>query len=141
MRLLVVAVGGLKEASYRALVDEYYARIRRSVPCEEIEVREGRLEAALEKLPSGPRVALDVGGRELESEPFARAIERLGRTGKGNVAFLVGGADGLPPSVLASADERWSLSRLTFPHRLARLVLVEQLYRAVSILRGHPYAH
>jgi 23S rRNA (pseudouridine1915-N3)-methyltransferase len=60
---------------------------------------------------------------------------------KGIVAFLIGGADGLPPDVSRAAHDRWSLSALTFPHRLARLVLVEQIYRAMTILRGEPYGH
>ena len=61
--------------------------------------------------------------------------------GKGVVAFVVGGADGLPAAIVKAAHERWSLSALTFPHRIARLVLVEQLYRAMTILRNEPYDH
>jgi len=141
VRVLVVAVGGLREPSYRALVDDYLGRIRRLIPIEEVEAKEGKLGEAIARLPGGPRVALEVEGTEHTSESFARALERLGRTGKGNVAFLIGGADGLPPDVVRSADQRWSLGKLTMPHRLARLVLVEQIYRAATILRGHPYAH
>jgi 23S rRNA (pseudouridine1915-N3)-methyltransferase len=141
VRVLVVAVGGLREPSYRALVDDYLARIRRLIPVDEIEAKEGKLAEALARLPDGPRVALEVEGTAHTSESFARALERLGRTGKGNVAFLIGGADGLPPEISRAADHRWSLGQLTLPHRLARLVLVEQIYRAATILRGHPYAH
>ena len=75
------------------------------------------------------------------SEAFAREVGRWGSQGKGVVAFLIGGADGLPPAVSRGAAARVSLSALTFPHRLARLVLVEQIYRAMTILRGEPYGH
>jgi len=86
-------------------------------------------------------IAMEVGGRALTSEVFARELERNAARGKGIVAFLIGGADGLPAETSRAASDRWSMSALTFPHRLARLVLVEQLYRAMSILRGEPYAH
>ena len=86
-------------------------------------------------------VAMEVEGQALSSEVFARTLERWGARGKGTVAFLIGGADGLPPELSRAAHARISLSTLTFPHRLARLVLVEQIYRAMTILRGEPYAH
>jgi 23S rRNA (pseudouridine1915-N3)-methyltransferase len=141
VRVLVVAVGGLRDSAYRSLVDDYLGRIRRLIPVEEVEAKEGKLADAIARLPDGARIALESGGTEHTSEAFARALERLGRTGKGNVAFLIGGADGLPAEVVRAADQRWSLGKLTMPHRLARLVLVEQIYRAATILRGHPYAH
>jgi 23S rRNA (pseudouridine1915-N3)-methyltransferase len=145
MRLRIVAVGKVKDRPLRAASDEYLDRLRRYVPCEEIEVPEGpppRVAAAIARASAGASVvALEVGGRAMSSEAFAKALERLGSRGKGIVAFLIGGADGLPPEVSAAAEDRWSLSPLTFAHRLARLVLAEQLYRAMTILRGEPYAH
>ena len=76
----------------------------------------------------------------MTSESFAKWLESCATRGKGKIVFLIGGADGLPPEIVARADDRLSLSPMTFPHRLARLILVEQLYRAVTILRGEPYA-
>ena len=127
----------------RAALDEYMARLRRYLPADEIELEPGPGEAAAFSRASAQAsvVALEVAGRALSSPDFARLVERLGSRGKGKIAFLVGGADGIPRAVSASADERVSLSTLTLPHRLARLVLVEQLYRAMTILRGEPYAH
>jgi 23S rRNA (pseudouridine1915-N3)-methyltransferase len=145
MRLVVVAVGRIKERPLRAMVDEYLGRIRRYVPCDEIELQDAprqKLELDIAKVTQGATVvALEVDGKALSSPVFAREVERLGSRGKGIVAFLIGGADGIPPEISKKAAERISLSSLTFPHRLARLLLVEQLYRAMTILRGEPYAH
>jgi 23S rRNA (pseudouridine1915-N3)-methyltransferase len=90
--------------------------------------------------PEAHVVALEPGGDALTSTELARRIERWGRTGKGIIVFVVGGADGIPSEVVARAHARLSLSSLTLPHRLARVLLVEQLYRAMTILRGEPYA-
>jgi 23S rRNA (pseudouridine1915-N3)-methyltransferase len=145
MRIVVVAVGRVKDKPLRAALDEYLGRIRRHVPVDEIELADAplaKLEPAFQKATAEATViALEVGGKMLGSEPFARSLEKAAARNKGIVAFLIGGADGLPPSVSKAAYDRWSLSTLTFPHRLARLVLVEQVYRAMTILRGEPYAH
>jgi 23S rRNA (pseudouridine1915-N3)-methyltransferase len=85
-------------------------------------------------------VILAVGKVKERSVDFARWLGARTSQGKGKVIFLIGGAEGLPPEILQRADDKLSLSQMTFPHRLARLVLVEQLYRAVTILRGEPYA-
>ncbi|MBI4957471.1 MAG: 23S rRNA (pseudouridine(1915)-N(3))-methyltransferase RlmH [Myxococcales bacterium] len=142
MKLCIVAVGELKSPGLRGLVDDYYGRIRRHVALEELECKPPRLVPTLERaVRDATLVALDVGGVEQSSPALARRLEGLGRRGKGVVVFAIGGADGLPRDVLAQAHERWSLSRLTLPHRLARLFLAEQLYRAFTILRGEPYSH
>ena len=142
MRLIVVAVGKVKERGLREVIDDYLSRIRRFVPCEEVEVRDGKdVEAALRAaIPSGAfTVALEVGGDALTSEQFAAMVERRGRENKGAVAFLIGGAEGLPIALSRGAGMRLSLSQFTLAHRVARVVLAEQLYRAVSIWRGSPY--
>jgi len=145
MRIVVVAVGRVKERPLRAVLDDYFGRIRRVTPCDEIELADGpaaKLEVAFAKATAeATTIALEVAGRALPSEGFARELGRATARHKGIVAFLIGGADGLPPAVSQAAHERWSLSTLTFPHRLARLVVVEQIYRALTILRGEPYGH
>jgi 23S rRNA (pseudouridine1915-N3)-methyltransferase len=145
VKLRIVAVGAVKERAARALVDDYLGRIRRACACAEIELRPVapvRMARALDKALEGATVvALEPTGRELSSRELAARLERLLSTGKGVVAFVIGGADGLPAGVAERATERWSLSRLTLPHRLARVVLAEQLYRALTILRGEPYDH
>jgi 23S rRNA (pseudouridine1915-N3)-methyltransferase len=144
VRLLIVAAGKVREPHLRTAVDDYLHRARRYLPVDEIEVRtDARKGAAaiLEAIPDRYEVwVLDAGGEEPTSEALARSIEdRMGHGAKG-LAFVIGPAEGLPRKVLARADRRIGLSRLTLPHRLARLVLVEQIYRAMTIIRGEPYS-
>jgi len=143
VKLRIVAVGKIKERSTRALVDEYLSRLKRYCAVEEIELKpstEAKETAAFVKATEGAHViALDAAGKALDSRRFARGLERWASQGKGEIAFLIGGADGLPSEIRQRARATWSLSPLTFPHRLARLVLVEQLYRGMTILRGEPY--
>jgi len=139
VRIRVVAVGKLKERQLRAVADDYLRRVRRYVRCEECEVRDVR--ALRRAVATGATVvALEVDGEMLRSETFARRVNEWGSRGKGEVVFLIGGADGLPREVSKAADVRLSLSTMTLPHRLARVLLLEQLYRAMTILRGEPYA-
>lgn len=131
----------------RACIDEYAARIRHYAPFEEIEIDDlpaPKLDLAVKKaVERGARgahvVALDSTGKEHDSRGFARALSALGARGKGDIAFVLGGKEGLPRPMLEAAADVWSLSKMTFPHRLARLVLAEQVYRAMTILRGEPY--
>lgn len=145
MKIVVLAVGRVKDRPLREAIDEYAGRVRRYVALDEIEVADGspeKLRTAFEKAArDATTIALEVSGQAHSSEAFARSIERWGARGKGTIVFCIGGADGLPLDLSASAHARISLSSLTFPHRLARLVLVEQIYRAMTILRNEPYAH
>ncbi len=139
VRVFVIAVGRLKDKNLRALVDDYVARIRRYVRCDEIEVK---TDAAIAQAvpPESTLVALEVHGDSVSSSELAERLERWGSRGKGDITFLIGGAEGIPEQLSKQAQVRLSLSRLTLPHRLARLFLFEQIYRALSILRGEPYA-
>jgi 23S rRNA (pseudouridine1915-N3)-methyltransferase len=139
VKLVVLAVGKIKDAPMRAAADDYFARVRRYTTCDERETKtSAELEAAI---PAGAlTVALEVDGQALTSTEFAARIEQWSSRGKGVTAFLIGGADGIPKALSAQATARISLSKMTLPHRLARVVLAEQLYRAMTILRGEPYA-
>lgn len=139
MKLKLVAVGRLKEAAFRALCDDYQARISRYVRFEETEVKD---DAALLRLDFTKDwlVALDVRGRAVSSPELARELEGWLASGRRQVTFVIGGAEGIPQALLSRADMRLSLSKLTLPHRLARIVLCEQIYRAFSILKNEPYA-
>lgn len=151
MRIRVLAVGRDRSGLYQPALEEYARRIARYARFEVVEVPEARRhagtprardeegEAILARLREGERVvALDERGREPTSQELARRLG--GWLGDGrDLALAVGGADGLSEAVKARADESLSLSRLTLAHRLARLVLLEQLYRAFTILRGEPY--
>lgn len=96
----------------------------------------GRLEAAL---PAGVRrVALEVGGKQWSTEQLSRELGNWLLEGR-DVSLIVGGPDGIDPELSGSCEQKWSLSRLTLPHPLVRVVVAEQIYRAWSLLRGHPY--
>jgi len=139
VNIIVIAVGRIRERPLRSVADEYLTRLRRYVRCDEVEVRSG--EGLNKAVPADAwTVALEVGGEAVSSEQLARWLQRWGSQGKGRIAFLIGGPEGIPDGVSRAADVRLSLSALTLPHRLARVVLFEQLYRSMTILRGEPYA-
>ncbi len=137
MRYRVVAVGRMKAAALRAACDEYLDRLRHYAKVEEREVKdEARVLGAV---PEGScLVALSRRGEGWTSGELADWTARWELEGR-DVTFAIGGADALPDDVLRAAEQLWSLSRLTFPHELARVVLYEQLYRAHTIRRGEPY--
>ncbi len=139
MKLTVVAAGKIKEKPLRLVADDYVGRIERYARFAEIETRD---ESGLEKaVPSGARlIALEVWGKQFSSEDFSQKIEAWGSQGKGDIAFVIGAAEGIPRELSERADVHMSLSKMTLPHRLARVILFEQIYRAFSILRGEPYA-
>ena len=139
MKLVVISVGKIRDAPLRAAADDYFGRVRRYVACEEREVRSG--EDLRGAVPAGAVVvAMEVKGEALTSEQLSKRVEQWARRNKGIVVFLIGGAEGIPRPVSESADARLSLSTLTLPHRLARVLLAEQLYRSMTLLRGEPYA-
>jgi 23S rRNA (pseudouridine1915-N3)-methyltransferase len=142
VRLIVIAVGKIKERGLREVLNDYLTRVRRYVPCDELELREGKgVEAAMRAaIPQQAYVVtLEVDGTQMTSEQLSALVVARGSEHKGEVAFLIGGADGLPMGISQAADMRLSMSRMTMAHRVARLVLAEQLYRAVSIWKGEPY--
>jgi 23S rRNA (pseudouridine1915-N3)-methyltransferase len=146
VRIVVVAVGKVKERGLRDAVDEYARRISKYGRFEEVELKDGRdaeLGARFAKaIPDRARVvALEVDGEALSSSALAALVGRAEGDSRSALVFLIGGAYGLPADVARRADVRLSLSAMTLPHRLARLVLVEQIYRAFTILRNEPYSH
>ena len=152
-RATIVAVGRLKGWAADGCED-YLGRTRRYFPVEVVEVPEEDMnrrspeealaaEAArlLRRIPTGAHVvALDrQTGKRLSSEELAHKLTSLGLSGRSHVALVLGGPLGLSPEVLGRADERLSFGPITLPHALARVVLLEQLYRAVKIERGEKY--
>lgn len=152
MRFRLVAVGRVRDRALRAACDEYASRIRRYQRLEVKEIREAgrpdhdadaarRAEAAplIKAVPRDCRmVALTRHGVAWSSEAMAEAVERWQTEGR-DVVFLIGGAHGLHDDLLQRAETTLALSTFTLPHELARLVLLEQLYRACTILRREPY--
>ncbi len=152
MKFLVLAVGNRMPAWIEAGFQEYAKRMPRGARMELREVRPGnragggagraleeerdRIRAALP--PDCEAVALDERGKAVTTAQLAAQIERW-RGGGRDVAFVIGGPDGLHPEIKRQAQRMMSLSPMTLPHGLARVLLAEQLYRAVSLLAGHPY--
>jgi 23S rRNA (pseudouridine1915-N3)-methyltransferase len=153
MRLVVIAVGTGQPRWVQDGFADYARRLPRETPLELIEVRAEprsparavatmlaveakRIGAVLP--PAALRVALDERGRDLDTRSLAALLGRWRQDGR-DVAFLVGGPDGLDAALKAGADSCIRLSSLTLPHGLARLILAEALYRAASLLAGHPY--
>lgn len=147
MRVRFVVVGKIKERGVKDAVHDYVARIGRyCAKVDEVELKDGdaaEVSARFQKaIPERSRVvALEVDGKSWSSQRFASWVGQCENDGVQNVVFLIGGSYGLPPEVSRKADLRLSLSAMTLPHRLARLMLSEQVYRAFSILRNEPYSH
>ncbi|HEX5801545.1 MAG TPA: 23S rRNA (pseudouridine(1915)-N(3))-methyltransferase RlmH [Azospira sp.] len=155
MKLLIAAVGHKMPDWVAAGCNEYIKRMPRELPLSVVEIKpEPRVKngsktreqlTGAEKSRIAPAiagcariVALDERGRDLSTQQLAQRLEVWMQEG-GDTAFLIGGADGLDPELKDGADEMIRLSSLTLPHAMARLVLCEQLYRAVSVIRNHPY--
>lgn len=139
MRIIVLAVGKIKEPALAEMCDHYLKLIGRHCP---IEVKELKNDAALRKalLPGDTVVALEVNGATYTSTAFAKQMQTWVEGGGSRLVFLIGGAEGLPADVSKTAHRQISLSTMTLPHRVARVILLEQVYRAFSIWRGEPYA-
>lgn len=157
MRIQIIGAGKIKEKYLTQGIGEFAKRLTPYCRLQIIEVDEERMpenpsgaekEKALaregERLlkqvrPDSYTIVLDVQGKLTSSEELARKLDRLGVNGKSDINFIIGGAFGLSPAVLAAADESVSFSRMTFTHQMIRLLLVEQIYRAFRINRGEPY--
>jgi 23S rRNA (pseudouridine1915-N3)-methyltransferase len=142
MKVVVLAVGRVKEAHWRAAQDEYLGRLKHYCS---IDLKEVKDDAAL--VAAVPEravvVLLDERGESWSSEEWAKRLigEQELRGGGAPLIFCVGGADGLPAALKARAARVLSFGKATLPHRLARVVLLEQVYRAFTIVRGEPYHH
>lgn len=157
MSVTVLAVGRMKEKPYRMMADEYMKRLSRYGRFEEIELpdlpepgnsspaieqqikdREG--EAILSRIRPGAHVvAMTIPGKQWDSPGLSRHMEELMTRGVSDIVFVIGGSLGLSDRVIARADEEMSMSKMTFPHQLARVMLMEQLYRAMKIRAGERY--
>ena len=157
MKITILCVGKIKEKFYRDAVAEYEKRLRRYCKLSIVEVadekteenasqtqidmvkeKEGqRLLAAIKD--DGYCICLAIDGRMLDSVALSQKIERLGIEGKSNIYFVIGGSLGLSDAVLRRADYKLSFSKMTFPHQLMRVILLEQVYRSYRIMNHEPY--
>jgi 23S rRNA (pseudouridine1915-N3)-methyltransferase len=150
MRLRFIWPGKTKDEHLRALLAEYLKRLQRFVRCEVIETRDisGSDRASIEKESAALLAAitdgslmmlLDVNGREWDSHELAEQVRRWENDAVKEIAIVIGGQDGVSAEVEQQAQKKWRLSRLTLTHEMARVLAVEQIYRAYTINRGMPY--
>jgi len=151
VRLTILSIGRDRSRLFEPAAQEYLSRLQRYLPTEAIVVGEARGEDALarkreatalrKKLPPAARwVAMDERGESLTSRELAERFSAEARRGTRALAFVLGGPSGLDPELAAEASWSLALSRFTLPHQLARVVLLEQIYRAQTILKGEPYS-
>jgi 23S rRNA (pseudouridine1915-N3)-methyltransferase len=157
VNITILTVGKLKEKYFIQGIAEYakrlgpYAKVTiievpdekapENLSAAEVEqVKQAEGERLLKKLPTNAYViALAINGKQMPSEEFAEKIRELATYGHSDIAFIIGGSNGLSDEVLRHADFQLSFSKFTFPHQLMRLILIEQIYRAFKIMRGEPY--
>ncbi|WP_210367615.1 23S rRNA (pseudouridine(1915)-N(3))-methyltransferase RlmH [Bacillus sp. REN3] len=157
MNISIVTVGKLKEKYLKQGIEEYLKRLGSYAKVEVIEVADEKApeelsetemvqvkqkegERILAKIsPDAHVIALAINGKQKSSEELADTLDKLATYGKSKIAFIIGGSLGLSNEVLKRADDQLSFSKMTFPHQLMRLILVEQVYRAFRINRGEPY--
>lgn len=150
MKINVVCVGKIKEKYFTDAINEYEKRLSRYVSVNVIEVPEDSKETNIQKKSemegnlilskcSGVVVALDIRGKMLSSPEIAEFIEKKKNSGVSEISFVIGGSNGLSDAVIKRSDLILSFGKITFPHQLFRVVLFEQIYRAISILENLPY--
>jgi 23S rRNA (pseudouridine1915-N3)-methyltransferase len=150
MKLRFIWPGKTKDERLRSLIEEYLKRLSRFTRCEITEVKESRTREAAAVSKESHRlvdaigesaiaVLLDLNGRELNSQDLASQVRRWENVGTKEVVIVIGGPEGVSTEVQSRANMRWRLSRLTLTHEMARLLAVEQLYRAYAINHGLPY--
>jgi 23S rRNA (pseudouridine1915-N3)-methyltransferase len=150
LKIQVLGIGKIREPYFREAIEEYsrrigyYTQIRVRDAAKEISGSSQDLETAYgrlqkEHLKADLKVALDRTGRMMSSEDLSGWLEKAMVDSVGMISFIIGGPYGLAPSALVDSDQRLSLGAITLPHQMARLILVEQVYRAFTILRGEPY--
>jgi len=141
MKIRLIMLGKTRNAALRAMIEDYVGRIQHYAPAEIIDLREAAA-AALRKLKFDTAsiiVLLDAAGKQFTSQQFAQWVGQSRDRGMREMIFLCGDASGFPDEIRASAKQKISLTPLTMPHEFARVLLAEQIYRAFTILSGHPY--
>jgi 23S rRNA (pseudouridine1915-N3)-methyltransferase len=137
LKIYLYFVGKPRDEHANAIAAEFLKRSARYLACEMREIVPARFDL-FARHGHARKVFLDPGGQVLDSAAFAALVSQAERNAQ-DLVFLVGGHDGLPPEWKPRADLLLSLSRLTFPHELARAIISEQIYRAIATVRGHPY--
>jgi len=136
----IICVGRLKEQFYTDAANEYLKRLRGYCKLEIIELPEKEHAAIEDRIPAGAvTIAMCIEGREIDSQGFAEFLMECAGRGSSRLCFIIGGSDGLRDDIKKGADIQLSMSKMTFPHNLARVMVLEQLYRAFTIIDGGKY--
>jgi 23S rRNA (pseudouridine1915-N3)-methyltransferase len=151
MRITILSIGKFENSPHKAVFENYLKRLKWKVELRELElknaqnmsvdkIKEGEGELILKALkPSSKLIVLDERGKQFGSIAFSKMISDFALAGDSDLTFVIGGSDGLSQEVLKKAGLKISLSTMTFPHLMVRAILIEQIYRAQSIIAGHPY--
>ena len=140
MRITLITVGKIKEKFYQDAISEYAKRLSRYCKLDVTQIKEKEGKRILENIKDGSFViALAIDGAMLDSVELAGKIEKWGISGVSQLVFIIGGSLGLSKEVLSRADYKLSFSKMTFPHQLMRVILLEQIYRSYRIIQGEPY--
>lgn len=157
MNISIICIGKLKERYWQEAVSEYSKRLKNYCKLKIVELKETKLslnagtaETEAVRISEGKEIlsrlgentfviVLEIKGERMDSEKFAKKIERLGNDGKSDISFVIGGSLGLSREVSARADYRLSFSDMTFPHQMMRVILLEQIYRCFKINKNEPY--
>ncbi|MBN2284812.1 MAG: 23S rRNA (pseudouridine(1915)-N(3))-methyltransferase RlmH [Tissierellales bacterium] len=157
MKITIISVGKIKEVYFKKAIEEYTKRLSAYCNLEQIEIPDEKApeslsvkeetiiknkegERILQKIDSSSYlVVLDIKGLQLSSEALAEKIEALGVYGTSHLSFVIGGSLGLSDEIIKKADMKLSFSKMTFPHQLFKVILLEQIYRSFRIMKGEPY--
>lgn len=154
MNIKVIAVGKIREHGFKLAIDEYSKRLSPycsfsvvEIPAQSIKddaLAEKYMEEEAQKIcavikPNSYLITMEIEGKNLSSEQFAQKIDEISKEGVNEICFVIGGANGIAQSLRAKSNYKLSFSKMTFPHQLARVMLLEQIYRAMKILANEPY--
>ncbi|MDX2082807.1 MAG: 23S rRNA (pseudouridine(1915)-N(3))-methyltransferase RlmH [Rickettsiales bacterium] len=151
MRITILSIGKFENSSHKTVFEDYLKRLKWKVELKELDlktsqnltvekIKEGEAKLLLSAYKASSKlIALDERGKEFDSLNFTKMITNFALNGSSDLTFVIGGSEGLSSELLKKAHLKISLSKLTFPHLMARTILAEQLYRAQSIIANHPY--
>ncbi len=151
MKITIVSIGSFEGSQYQKIFYDFAKRLKWHISLKEIlpknstnfskpQIKENEANLILKAIkPSSKLIALDEKGKQFSSQNFTKIISDFGLSGDSDLTFIIGGAEGLSPKILNNCHLTISLSPLTFPHMMVRIILIEQIYRSYSILNNHPY--
>jgi 23S rRNA (pseudouridine1915-N3)-methyltransferase len=151
MKITIISIGSFENSQYQKIFYDFAKRLKWSISLKEIlpknstnfskpQIKENEANLILKAIKPGSKlIALDEKGKQFSSQNFTKIISDFALNGNSDLTFIIGGAEGLSPKIIDNCHLVISLSPLTFPHLMVRIILIEQIYRAYSIINNHPY--